>query len=43
MSTEEKMTIDEQRKYLRTMKKRYVKADRKEQQFSIWNEYRSIA
>ena len=30
MSTEEKMTIDEQQKYLRTMKKRYVKADRKE-------------
>jgi len=30
MSTEEKMTIDEQRKYLRTMKKRYAKADRKE-------------
>ena len=31
MSTEDKMTIDERWKYLRTMKKRYVKADRKEQ------------
>ena len=30
MSTEGKMTIDERRKYLRTMKRRYVKADRKE-------------
>jgi hypothetical protein len=31
MSTEEKMTVDERRKYLRKMKKRYVKAGRKEQ------------
>ena len=31
MSTQDKMTIDERRKYLRTMKKRYVKAGRKEQ------------
>jgi hypothetical protein len=31
MSTEDKMTIDERWKYLRMMKKRYVKADRKEQ------------
>jgi hypothetical protein len=30
MSTEEKMTIDERRKYLRKMQKRYRKADRKE-------------
>jgi hypothetical protein len=30
MSTEEKMTIDERRKYLRKMKKRYVKATRTE-------------
>ena len=30
MSTEEKMTIDERRKYLRIMKRRYVKAGRKE-------------
>ena len=29
MTTEEKMTIDERRKYLRTMKSRYRKADRK--------------
>jgi hypothetical protein len=29
MSTQDKMTIDERRKYLRTMKKRYVKAGRK--------------
>ncbi len=29
MSEEEKMNIDERRKYLRKMKKRYVKADRK--------------
>ena len=31
MSTEDKMTIDERRKYLRRMKKRYVQAGRKEQ------------
>jgi len=31
MSTEDKMTIDERRKYLRRMKKRYVQASRKEQ------------
>jgi hypothetical protein len=31
MSTEEKMTVNERRKYLRMMKKRYVKAERKEQ------------
>jgi hypothetical protein len=31
MSTEDKMTIDERWKYLRMMKKRYVRADRKEQ------------
>ena len=31
MSTEDKMNIDERRKYLRRMKKRYVQADRKEQ------------
>lgn len=30
MSTEDKMTIDEERKYLRKMKKRYIRADRKE-------------
>ncbi len=30
MSTEDKMTIDERLKYLRMMKKRYVKAARKE-------------
>jgi hypothetical protein len=30
MSTEDKMTIDERRKYLRMMKKRYVQANRKE-------------
>ena len=30
MSTDDKMTIDERRKYLRRMKKRYIKADRKE-------------
>lgn len=30
MSTEEKMTIEERYKYLRLMKKRYVKAGRKE-------------
>ena len=30
MSTEEKMTIDERRKYLRIMKKRYIQAGRKE-------------
>jgi len=30
MSTEDEMSIDEERKYLRKMKKRYVKADRKE-------------
>lgn len=30
MSIEDKMTIDERRKYLRKMKKRYVEADRKE-------------
>jgi len=30
MSNEDKMTIDERRKYLRTMRKRYVKAGRKE-------------
>jgi hypothetical protein len=31
MSTEDKMNIDERRKYLRRMKKRYVQAGRKEQ------------
>jgi len=31
MSTEDKMTIDERRKYLRKMKRRYAKANRKEQ------------
>ena len=31
MSTEDKMTIDERWKYLRMMKKRYIKADRKGQ------------
>ena len=31
MSTEDKMTIDERRKYLRRVKKRYVQADREEQ------------
>jgi hypothetical protein len=30
MSTEDKMTIDERRKYLRQMKKRYLKANRKQ-------------
>jgi len=30
MSTEDKMNIDERRKYLRRMKRRYVQADRKE-------------
>ena len=30
MPTEDKMTVDERRKYLRTMKKRYIKAARKE-------------
>jgi hypothetical protein len=30
MSTEDKMSIDERRKYLRQMKKRYEKAGRKE-------------
>jgi hypothetical protein len=30
MFTEDKMTIDERRKYLRTMRKRYVEASRKE-------------
>jgi len=30
MSTEDKMTLDERRKYLRTMRKRYVEANRKE-------------
>jgi hypothetical protein len=30
MSIEEKMTIDERRKYLRKMQKRYAKANRKE-------------
>ena len=30
VSTEENMTIDERRKYLRTMKRRYDRADRKE-------------
>jgi len=29
MSTEDKMNIDERRKYLRRMKKRYVQAGRK--------------
>jgi hypothetical protein len=29
MSNDEKMTIDERRKYLRTMKKRYIRANRK--------------
>ena len=29
MCSEEKMTIDERRKFLRVMKKRYVRADRK--------------
>ncbi|MCX7682999.1 MAG: hypothetical protein N2508_13715 [Anaerolineae bacterium] len=29
MSTEDKMNIDEKRKYLRTMQKRYVKADKR--------------
>ena len=28
MSTDERMTIDERRKYLRMMKSRYVRADR---------------
>jgi hypothetical protein len=31
MSNEDKMNIDERRKYLRRMKKRYVQAGRKEQ------------
>lgn len=31
MSTEDKMTIDERRKYPRRMKRRYVQASRKEQ------------
>jgi hypothetical protein len=31
MSPEDKMNIDERRKYLRRMKKRYVQAGRKEQ------------
>jgi hypothetical protein len=31
MSTEDKMNIDERRKYLRRMKKRYAQATRKEQ------------
>jgi len=30
MSTEDKMTIDERRKYLHAMRKRYVEASRKE-------------
>ena len=30
MSDEDRMTVDERRKYLRMTKKRYVKADRKE-------------
>jgi hypothetical protein len=30
MTTEEKMTIDERRKYLRRMKSRYIRANRKE-------------
>ncbi len=30
MSNEDKMTIDERRKYLRKMKKRYMDAPRKE-------------
>jgi len=30
MSTEDKMTINERHKYLRRMKKRYVRANRKE-------------
>ena len=30
MSDEDRMTIDERRKYLRMMKKRYFQADRKE-------------
>lgn len=30
MSTEDKMTIDERRKYLRKMRQRYMQANRKE-------------
>jgi len=32
MSTEDEMTIDERRKYLRRMKKRYCQANRKERE-----------
>ena len=35
MSTEDKMTIDERRKYLHWMKKRYVKASRKERGYLL--------
>ena len=35
MSTEDKMTINERRKYLRRMKKRYVKASRKEKGYLL--------
>jgi hypothetical protein len=39
MSTEDKMSIDERRKYLRQMKKRYEKAGRKEKG-SFWMRWR---
>jgi len=35
MSTEDKMTIDERRKYLRKMKRRYVQADRNEKEWLL--------
>ena len=35
MSTEDKMTINERRKYLGRMKKRYVKASRKERGYLL--------
>jgi hypothetical protein len=35
MSTEDKMNIDERRKYLRRMKKRYVQAGRQEQRYLL--------
>lgn len=41
MSTEEKMTIDERRKYLRKMKKRYVRATRTEKGLLL-NEMQAI-
>jgi hypothetical protein len=42
MSNNEQMTIDERRKHLRTMKKRYVKANHKKSQGLLLDEMEAV-